>query len=194
MDAVPQKQLPGTENAEYRTAQARMWRQLGTALLLLGGLALLAALFLPGPGYAQSDTEALEQVYEQFSAAYDSLDAARIAPLYTEDALYLTPNSEQGIRQGRDNILRSFRNTFARARKRGSTLKMTFRIVDRDVEDSLAYDVGYYKFEAVPKEGDAFRSAGKFVTVLKHGDNGQWQFHVDAYSRAPLAAFEEVDP
>lgn len=71
---------------------------------------------------------------------------------------------------------------------------MTFRILDREAEDSLAYDVGYYKFEAVPKEGDVFRSAGKFMTVFKRGTAGRWQFHVDAYSSALLTAFEEVDP
>lgn len=156
-------------------------------------LALLLTSFAAQLSFAQSDAEReIDQVYEQFSQAYDSLDAALVAPLYTEETLYLDDSSEEGVRRGREEVLRSFRDQFATARERGSKLKISFRIIDRAVDGDLAYDVGYYKYEAFPKEGDAFQAAGKFVTVLRRGSDGRWRFHVDAFSGAPLSAYEEA--
>lgn len=160
--------------------------------LLRGSVLAVLLMSLTAPlGWAQSTAEsAIEQVYQQFRLAYDSLDAEIMAPLYTEDALYLNANAEEGVRRGREAILSSFRDQFSTAQERGSELKMSFRIIDRAVDGDLAYDVGYYKFEALPKEGDRFESAGKFVVVLQRGADGQWQFHVDAFSGAPLSAYE----
>lgn len=156
-------------------------------------LGLLLTVLTAQWGAAQSNAEQkIKEVYDQFSLAYDSLDAALIAPLYTEKALYLNSNSGEGVRRGRKHILRSFRDQFSAVRARGSKLKMSFRIIDRAVNGDLAYDVGYYKFEALPKEGDKFESAGKFVTVLRRGADGQWRFHVDAFSKAPLSAYEDA--
>lgn len=98
----------GIRDTRSHRAARRLFRTaVGGALLLV----LTASL-----SRAQSVEEGeIQQVYEQFSAAYDSLDA----------------------------------------------------------EGPLAYDVGYYKFEAFPKADEAFVSAGKFVTVLRKGDDGR---------------------
>lgn len=162
-------------------------------LLRLPILGLLLTSFVAQLSFAQPGAEReIEQVYEQFSQAYDSLDAAMVAPLYTEEALYLDDSSEEGVRRGREEVLRSFRDQFATARERGSKLRISFRSIDRAIDGDLAYDVGYYKYEAIPKEGDTFQAGGKFVTVLRRGSDGRWRFHVDAFSGAPLSAYEEA--
>lgn len=163
---------------------------LRAALLVLAVLALT----LNTPGYAQTGADAdIDRVYQQFADAYDALDADQIAPLYAEDAHYVNANGEEGVRTGRDAILESFRSQFETARERGSDLSISFRIIDRAVDGDLAYDVGYYRFEAIPTEGDPFRAAGKFVTVLQRGSDGRWQFVVDAFGDAPLTAFDEAE-
>ena len=160
-------------------------------------LAFLLMLPAGNVASAQSGAEAdIQKVYERFSAAYDSLDADMIAPLYADSALYVTSNPEEGVRRGRAGIIESFRGQFASARKRGSRLAISFRIIERAVDGDMAYDVGYYKFSAFPEEGDTFEAAGKFVAVLRRGADGQWRFQVDGFNPAPLSAYEnatEVD-
>jgi ketosteroid isomerase-like protein len=140
---------------------------------------------------AQSPETGIQQVYQQFSKAYEELDPTMIAPLYAEETYYLTPDPEEGIRKGKDEVLKSFTGTFKQAEKRGTELKMTFKIIKRDQSGSIAYDVGYYKFEAFPEEGQPFEAVGKFVTVLQKNNQGDWQFVVDAFSDAPINVFEE---
>ncbi|MCW9707264.1 YybH family protein [Fodinibius salsisoli] len=141
---------------------------------------------------AQSPETGIQQIYQQFSKAYEELDPTMIAPLYAEETYYLTPDPEEGIRKGKEEVLKSFIGTFEQAQKRGSKLKMTFKIIKRNQSGNLAYDVGYYKFQAFPKEGEPFKAAGKFVTVLQQNNNGEWQFVVDAFSSAPVNLFEQI--
>ncbi|NGP89943.1 YybH family protein [Fodinibius halophilus] len=155
---------------------------------------LLSLLFLfigISPAFGQKAPKSVDKVYEQFSKAYEQLNLSMVAALYHKEAYYLTPNPEDSIRKGIGNIIDSFRGTFESAQKRGSSLKISFDIVERETSGNMAYDVGYYKFEAFPNEGKPFKSAGKFVTILRKKSDGRWQFVVDAFSDAPVTAFKQ---
>lgn len=50
MDAVPYKEFATDDDAEYETQRLKMWRQLGIALLIVGGATLLLAFGLWAEG------------------------------------------------------------------------------------------------------------------------------------------------
>jgi len=156
-------------------------------------LTTLLVFSLTGISTGQSDNQTIDEVYEQFSDAYEQLDLSLIEPLYAEDAHYLVSDAGAGIKIGRDAIIRGFRQHFSGARSRGLKLRITFKIIHREMEGSFAYDVGYYKYESIPKEGSPTAFAGKFVTVLRKNSEGSWQFVVDAYSDTSVASFERAE-
>ena len=146
-------------------------------LLCIG--CMLLALPLWGQGPAEIDA-----VYETFSQAYELLDDQMVQDLYESDAYYFYPQIP--IQRGYENFMGGFRDMFNRAREGNTTLKIEFRIVERQVLGDHAYDVGYYRLN----KSDGHRSVGKFVTILRKQADGSWKFVLDTYSSAPLEAFD----
>ena len=147
-----------------------------------------------GSGYGQAAGEAkpltlddgvtahggVDEIYRRFNDGYRKLDAAQVAGLYTEDALYLAPGSN--IQRGRKVIEEQFTSFFRSVQNDGARLEITFQIVARQASNDLAYDVGIYTLTRL-KEGEPPRSSrGKFVTVARRGSDGAWRFQVDGYS------------
>lgn len=150
-----------------------------TFLLPIGLLGQEAVTFDPGV----KSHNGIDNIYRKFSKAYDDLDPAAVANLYTDDAAYLSPGSEITI--GRDTILANFTRSFASVKERKIKWKITFRIVQREVGDDLGYDVGIYSLTATQEDGGSRTDRGKFVVVTKKGKDGVWRFQVDGYSDLP---------
>lgn len=154
-------------------------RTLAAAVLSLTLLpAVLSAQATHGAGAAAHP--GLDAIYTTFSKAYETLDPAAVANLYTEDALYLVPGDD--VLRGRKAILDNFTGFFGSTREAGSTLRIRFEIVDRQVSESLATDVGYFILSQSTKDGRDSASRGKFVVVAKKQKDGAWRIHVDGYS------------
>ena len=128
----------------------------------------------------------LDEVYRLFGEGYRKLDAAQVAGLYTETAAYLAPGGE--VRTGRGSILGTFTGFFDSVRKQNGKAEISFRIVQREVDTKLAYDVGIYTLVMTDATGRTQRSSGKFVVVAKRESDGKWRFQVDAYNDLPNAA------
>jgi uncharacterized protein (TIGR02246 family) len=155
--------------------------------LAFGPFLLVAAAAMAGPDDVSHDPgvaphAGLDDVYARFRDAYATLDADALGTLYTEGALYLSPTRD--IQRGRDAIDASFRSMFERAKDRGETLDIRFHIVDRQVHDDLATDVGIYTL-ARSSDGETKSDRGKFVVVALRDADGVWRFHVDGYSAMP---------
>ena len=126
----------------------------------------------------------IDAIYGKFTQAYKDLDPARVASLYTTDALYLSPGED--VLQGRGAIEQNFASAFTRAWDAGERLHIRFEILDRGIDGKLGYDVGYYHLKRVPKEGEVHTSTGKFTVVIRcEGKEGPCLFHVDSYSGLP---------
>lgn len=141
-------------------------------------------------------SEAINQLYRNFEVAYDSLDVAMVGDLYTQEAHYLVPNPQAPVLEGKDRIKQSFAGFLNRAQKDNRNIEISFRIVHRQIADSLAYDIGYYRTRSKPDSVAAFPeggSVGKFVTVIGLQPNGEWKFLVDGYNPAPTGAFSSAD-
>jgi ketosteroid isomerase-like protein len=165
-----------------------------TYLFLIG---LLIFSCTPEPTTSDEETAAAEidQLYKQFSKAYDRLDTEMVANLYAADGLYLVPNPRQHILEGRASIRDSFAGFIENAADNNRSLDISFRIIKRQIADSLAFDVGYYRTRSKPDTAAAFPKqggVGKFVTVMGLMPDGSWTFLLDGYNPAPPEAFEEA--
>lgn len=161
------------------------------------GIALAAALSLPPVGHAQeappepaagpavvhadgvTAEPTVDRIYRVFHEAYRALDAGRVAATYGDHALYLSPGAD--LRRGRASVEEGFERLFGWARENGARLDIRFEIVERRLGADLGYDVGYFDLTTRREDGSTTRSRGKFVVVLRPGDEG-WLIVVDSFS------------
>lgn len=155
-------------------------------LRLVVALAVLAA--APPVAGQVPRHEGIDAVYRAFVEGYATLDAGRVASLYTEDALYVPARAP--ARVGREAIEDNFAGFFDAVRADGATLRLAFRIVERRVGDGAAWDLGYYHLARVQGDSVGRPSVGRFVTGLLRGADGRWRFVVDTFEGADLAAWE----
>lgn len=125
----------------------------------------------------------IDEIYHRFNEGYKKLDPAIVANLYSESASYLQPNSD--IQTGRASILKNFTEFFDDVKSNKRKIEIAFRIVKRDVENNLAYDVGIYTLTSFNEKGDSNSSNGKFVVAAKRESDGVWRFQVDIYNDFP---------
>src|ERR1044072_7375824 len=135
----------------------------GLIFLLLG---------LSVSAFAQSDTplqldagvsphREIDEIYKKFNAAYKALDVDAVADLYTETADYL-PAGEKPLK-GRAEIRKSFAPFFGGVKQRGQTMSITFQINQREVTDTLGYDVGIYTLTTFENGRQIGRGSVRFV-------------------------------
>ena len=125
----------------------------------------------------------LDEIYRGFSEGYKKLDPSAVANLYTETAAYLVPGTE--IEIGRAKILASFTKFFDSVKQRNGRLEISFRIAQRQAEQTLAYDVGIYTLTSLNDKGESRTSKGKFMVVAKPDKDGVWRFQVDGFNDLP---------
>lgn len=130
--------------------------------------------------------EGIDDVYRRFSEGYRKLDAALVANLYTETAAYLVPGDEVLI--GRQKVLKNFSGFFDSVKKQNGKLEISFRILQRQVDKNLAYDVGIYTLTSFNEKGESRSGSGKFVVVARRENGGIWRFQVDGYNDLPKQA------
>jgi len=125
----------------------------------------------------------VDEPYQRFSAAYATLDADRVAQMYTEDALMLPPGGD--ILQGRAAIRGRYAPGFEADRDHRHTRRITFELVDRIESGDLRNDYGYYTIITRNAEGHEERSRGKFAKLWRRDRDGVWRIRSDSYSAAP---------
>lgn len=125
----------------------------------------------------------LDEIYRRFTEGYKKLDAASVANLYSETAAYLAP--EDNIQIGRQKISQIFTGFFDSVKQQNGRLEISFRIVQRQVDKNLAYDVGIYMLTSFNQKGEPSKSSGKFVVIAKREKDDTWRFQVDGYSALP---------
>lgn len=122
----------------------------------------------------------IDAVYAKFSEAYETLKPEMVADLYTDDAVYLQPNSD--VMTGRDAILQNFTGFFNNVKNGGRNITISFQILQRKVEKQIGYDVGIYTVTSF-KDGEKLgESKGKFVVVAVKRKDKKWRFQVDGFS------------
>ncbi len=122
----------------------------------------------------------LDTIYRRFSEGYKKLDAASVVNLYSESAAYLVPG--RNIQIGRQKVSEIFTGFFNSVKQQNGRLEISFRIVQRQVDKNLAYNVGIYTLTSFNQKGESKKDSGKFVVVAKREKGDSWRFQVDGYS------------
>lgn len=124
-----------------------------------------------------ADLAGIRAADSSFAAAANAGDVDALVAVYTRDASLLAPNLPP---QKGQTAIRSFWGGFLNA----YTVK--FEIASDTIEGrgDLAYNMGHYRFTAVPKErsNPGVADEGKFLEVLKKQSDGSWKYVVDMYS------------
>jgi len=124
----------------------------------------------------------IDAIYARFSEGYRQLNAKMVSDLYTDNAIYMTPDS--GVDRGRENISKSFDSFFHSIKDSRGKLSISFQIIERKVSGDMAYDVGIYTLISGRGEKVSQTSKGKFV-VIAIKQKGVWKFQLDSYSDLP---------
>jgi ketosteroid isomerase-like protein len=121
----------------------------------------------------------LDEIYKVFSKGYSDLNVDLVANLYTEDANYLA--SGEKITDGREKIRENFGSFFESVKKNGNTMNIQFRILQREVDKKLGYEVGIYTLTTFKDGKQIGTGQGKFFVVTKKIGK-KWFFRFDGYS------------
>ena len=140
------------------------------ASLLIG----LATSAVGQQSVSQTDQQAAREVHEQFTTAFNRQDAARLAALFSEDGIRVTP---QGIIQGHDAIHKDLDKRFQSG---FHDLSITSRII-RSLGDSI-WEAG----EWTMKMGDQPVRGHFAMTLVRRGNS--FKIRDDTFNIAPPAS------
>ena len=128
-------------------------------------------------GLTATDSAAITATDSAFRASVNSGNAAAVAGVYSNDASLLPPNLP--VQRGRTAI-KGFWGGLLDA------YTVTFEITPDVIEGrgDLAYNMGHYRFAAVPKSKSqpGIADEGKFVEILRKQSDGSWKYVVDIYN------------
>ncbi|HET6837744.1 MAG TPA: DUF4440 domain-containing protein [Gemmatimonadales bacterium] len=124
-----------------------------------------------------ADMAGIRAADSSFAAAANAGDVDALVAVYTRDASLLAPNLPP---QKGQTAIRSFWGGFLNA----YTVKFEIASDTIEGQGDLAYNMGHYRFTAVPKErsNPGVADEGKFLEVLKKQSDGSWKYVVDMYS------------
>jgi uncharacterized protein (TIGR02246 family) len=124
-----------------------------------------------------SDSAGIAAADSAFVAGTNSGNAAAVAAVYAPDGSLLPPNMP--LQQGREAI-----RTFWAGLLDAYTVKFEISPDIIEGRGDLAYNMGRYRFTAVPKakSGPGIADEGKFVEILKKQPDGSWKYAVDIYN------------
>ncbi|WP_109301871.1 hypothetical protein [Aquimarina sp. AU474] len=131
--------------------------------------------------------------YTTFSEGYRSLDAEMISNSYTKDALLINVynDAEPKSFKGRKSIYNFFSENLERAKKESLNIRITFKILHRQILDEGILDNGYYKLEISSPNQDINERYGKFSIVLTQKLD-EWKFSVDTNASSTKKEYEEA--
>jgi ketosteroid isomerase-like protein len=110
-------------------------------------------------------------------AAANAGNVDALVAVYANDAVLLPPNAP--AQRGPDAI-----RTFWGGLLKAYTLKFELGSDLVEGRGDLAYNVGHYRFTAVPKDkaNPGMADEGKFVEILRKQSDGSWKYAVDMYN------------
>ena len=127
----------------------------------------IAACSAPAPReFGKADIDGINQLMQEFIAAYNAKDATKVANLFTGATVVMPPNATTV--RGPENVREYYVNRFA---KGASDLVLE----PKDIAGSgtLAHASGDYRLNMAPPGGTVQRDRGKFLFILRDF-GGKW--------------------
>jgi uncharacterized protein (TIGR02246 family) len=136
--------------------------------------ASLACLPLVAQAQASKTDPAISKLLKEFTTAFASKDAAKMAAFYTEDATFNPPN-EPPVR-GRQAIQAYMQRMFD-----DGTPSLSLTPVESAISGNIAYSYETYTFTFTPKGAPAMTDKGKALVVYKQV-GGKWLLAHDIFN------------
>lgn len=138
-------------------------------------VALLAACSGPSePQFVQADANQIRQRTQDFEAAFNAKDPAKVATFYPGESVLMPPNAPT-IR-GREEIQKFYVDLYGQG---ATDLEMDTK--DVRGHGTLAYEAGGYTLIRRPAKGSATRDRGKYVFIWRNL-NGTWSIEYTIWS------------
>jgi uncharacterized protein (TIGR02246 family) len=120
--------------------------------------------------------QAIDQVRQDFNAAYNKSDANTIANLLTDDVIWMPPN--EPVVTGKAAVKTRYEGQFQK-----SNAQFEMRRDEIIVCSGWAFLRGPYTRTDIPKEGgDPKQIFGKYLMVFQHQADGSWKIARDIYN------------
>jgi ketosteroid isomerase-like protein len=133
-------------------------------------LVATATMILLGVALAQQQDEAsVSMVLQQYAEAYSAGDAAAVADLFTDDAVFVTPDGR--LFEGRATILALFQDHLA-----AGALQLAVEDVETVVQDDWAYAMT--SWSGSDDDGTIVVGGYGLVILTLVGDEWKWHRHV----------------
>ena len=126
------------------------------------------------PQFVQADAAQIRQRTQEYEAAFNAKDAAKVATFYPGEAVFMPPNAPT-IR-GREEIQKFYVDLIAQG---GTDLEMDTK--DVRGHGPLAYEAGGYSLHRKPASGTALRDRGKYLFIWRNV-NGVWTIESTMWS------------
>jgi len=134
------------------------------------------------PTAAESEAEAIREAGTDWLAAVDTRDAARVAPYYAADGLFLVPNVPRA--HGREAVQAVWAQLLSAP---NLELAWTPTSIEMAQAADMAYEVGSYRL-AMDVPNGRVEDDGKYVVVWRKTAEG-WKVAADIFnSSRPLSA------
>jgi uncharacterized protein (TIGR02246 family) len=138
-------------------------------------LAVVVACSAPtGPQFVQANAGEIRQRTQDFEAAFNAKDAAKVAAFYEMESVLMPPNAPTV--RGREDIQKFFVDLYAQG---GTDLEMATK--DVRGHGPLAYEAGTYSLNRKPQTGAALRDRGKYLFIWRNLNNA-WSIEYTIWS------------
>ncbi len=117
----------------------------------------------------------MSRIEAAWKAGYEAGDAAAVAGLYTDDAVYLAPY--MGVTRGRATLEAQLAESMGMMSSRQITINRT----DQGGSGDLSYGIGTYTVEMMMGEAP-MTDNGKYVTLAKRGADGSWKIYAHIWN------------
>jgi uncharacterized protein (TIGR02246 family) len=146
------------------------------ALALVGTCLFLAAVVEAQTGQTtQPSGGALASLRKEWVTAANAKDAAKVASLYTDDAILMPSNSPMA--KGHAAIQAVFKGLMDQGAR-----DIVLTPVGGSASGDMAYESGTYTFMMNGPGGAAASDKGKYILVARRGADGKWWIHDDIFN------------
>jgi uncharacterized protein (TIGR02246 family) len=115
------------------------------------------------------DLAAVKEVSKGIIAADNSSDIAAVSDLYEDEAVWLPPSGP--VVEGKAVILARYKTSFDQLKLEYSELS-----VETQIGGDWAFDRGFVRGTATPKDGSATRTTSdKYIMILHRGKDHRWR-------------------
>lgn len=137
-----------------------------SSLLLVGAvsLGLAACSSAPPRGFDQADRTAIDTFIQDFVTSYNAKDSQKVAQAFTDNGAVMPPNASTV--RGTVNVQIYYDKRFTQ----GAT-DLKLETTDVIGDGGLAVASGNYWLNMAPAGAEARRDRGKFIFVMREGNN-----------------------